>query len=159
MAARRISDKRGKLAGRASWLALIAATSLGGLQAETLRTQIKAPADAVSAGRRYRLVVQSYDQDVGAAIPDTLRPRGSTQRAVTADDLVRGIQVDLVELSATGLRDAAGASTVVAWFEPGEADLELDARRARPKPGSFFGVATLRERGAQLYLDQRLRQG
>jgi hypothetical protein len=30
---------------------------------------------------------------------------------------------------------------VVAWVEPGEADLEFDARRARPTPGSFYGTA------------------
>jgi hypothetical protein len=160
MALRRTPEKRSKVAGKAPWLALVAATSLGGMQAETVRTQIKVPPQAVSAGRRYRLVVQSYDESVRTSvIPGSMRPRGSTQREVTADDLVRGVRVDLLELSEQRSPVTANASTVLAWFEPGNADLELDARRARPKPGSFYGVATSRERGVELYLDQRLRSG
>jgi hypothetical protein len=160
MASRRSPKKRSNVVKKAPWLALVAATSLGGMQAETVRMQIKAPPQAVSAGRRYRLVVQSYDQNVPtSAIPGSTRPRGSTQRTVSADDLVRGVRVDLLELTEHDSPFVGNVSTVVAWFEPGNGDLELDARRARPKPGSFYGVSTSRERGGELYLDQRLRSG
>ena len=38
---------------------------------------------------------------------------------------------------------------VIAWVEPGEANLEFDARRAKPMPGSFYGVA-LRQRNERI---------
>ena len=52
--------------------------------------------------------------------------------------------------------------TLVAWVEPGNPDLEFDARRARPTPGSFYGVATASpENGeaVEIHLDRRLRAG
>jgi hypothetical protein len=160
MASRRSLQKRSNVAKKAPWLALVAATSLGGMQAETVRMQIKAPPEAVSAGRRYRLVVQSYDESLPTSrTPGATRPRGSTQRTVTADDLVRGVRIDLLELTARDSPSIGNVSTVLAWLEPGNGDLELDARRARPRPGSFYGVSTSRERGLELCLDQRLRSG
>jgi hypothetical protein len=133
--------KRQVIAGSASWLALVAATSLGVGHAETVRAEIKLPREAASPGVRYRLVVQSYDRRGHlTAIPESAAPRGSAQRAVTADELVGGIRIDIIEL---GDRRSAGASdaVVVAWVEAGDADLEFDARRARPSPDSFFGAA------------------
>src|SRR6266542_971589 len=137
-------SKRRQVAESASWLALVAATSLGVGYAETVRAEIKLPPpQALASGGRYRLIVQSYD-DVGRVtatdIPASVRPRGSAQRTVTAADLIQGIRIDLIEL---GEKKEAGArqGVVVAWVEPGEADLEFDARRARPTPGSFYGVA------------------
>ena len=48
--------------------------------------------------RDYRLVVQSYDA-AGSPLPgDRARPIGSLQRAVTGDELRRGVSVSLVEL-------------------------------------------------------------
>ncbi len=163
MATERRTRRRRKIAGSASWLALVAATSLGGVQAERVRAQIKAPPQAVEGGRRYRLVVQSYDARVRASlIPGFIRPRGSTQRSVTGDDLVQGVQVDLVELSDAMSAASANGGTVVAWVEPGEPDLEYDGRRARPSPGSVYGAApslTQGENEVRLYLDQRLISG
>lgn len=133
--------KRRPAAGSASWLALVAATSLGIAHAETVRAEIKLPREVLASGR-YRLIVQSYDELDGArGIPASMRPRASAQRTVTADDLVEGIRVDLIEL---GEKKQVGADggVVVAWVERGEANLEYDARRARPTAGSLYGVAS-----------------
>lgn len=153
-----MSPKRRVVAESASWLALVAATSLGISHAETVRADIKLPADALENGGRYRLIVQSYDT-LGrtSLIPNSVRPRASTQRTVTAADLANGIRIDLVEL---GDGESAGtARSVVAWLEPGEANLEFDARRARPTPGSFYGVAPGNEvsDAVQIVLDRRVR--
>lgn len=65
---------------------------------------------------------------------------GSIQRAVTADELRAGVRVNLVELR--GSEPEQGTSpVVVAWIEAGQPDLEFDGRRARPQPGSKYGVA------------------
>ena len=152
--------KRRVVAESASWLALVAATSLGISHAETVRAEIKLPADALESDGRYRLIVQSYDT-LGRAslIPNSSRPRASTQRAVTAKDLVAGIRIDLVELGEQGT--AGGERSVVAWLEPGEANLEFDARQARPTPGSFFGVAPSGNElsdAVEILLDRRVRK-
>jgi hypothetical protein len=127
------------VAGSASWLALVAATSLGIPHAETLRAEIKLPPEALESGGRYRLIVQSYDTLGRKSLIPSGRPRASTQRTVTPADLVDGVRIDLVEL---GDQEASSSQRrVVAWVEPGEADLEFDARRAKPMPGSFYGVA------------------
>jgi hypothetical protein len=101
----------------------------------------------LSEGRNYRLVVQSYDpSERAAALRGRGRPMGSVQRAVTADEMKRGVQVDLMELRQTaGITDDAARGNlakalVVAWVEEGKPDLELDARRARPLPGSLVGT-------------------
>jgi hypothetical protein len=149
------------MAGSASWLALLAATSLGDIHAGMVRTQIRVPPQAVASGRRYRLVVQSYDESVRASlIPGSVRPRGSTQRGVSGDDLVEGVEVSLLELGAMAAQSSGG--TVVAWVEPGEPDLEYDGRGARPGPGSVYGTARAGVNGGEgieLYLDQRLLHG
>jgi hypothetical protein len=150
-------SKRRPGAGSVSWLALVAATSLGIGHAETLHAEVKLTGDALEGGGRYRLIVQSYDKlDRASFIPSSVRPRASAQRAVTADDLARGIRIDLIEL---GESEAAGdrSGVVVAWVEPGEANLEFDARRARPKPGSLYGVAESNS-SVEIVLDRRLRK-
>jgi hypothetical protein len=126
-------------AAAGSWLALLAATTLGD-GAGTLHAEVRA--DGLSDDGAYRLVVQSYDASDGGALPGhRVRPVGSVQRAVTADELRQGVHVDLLEL-----REGAAASypdrpVVVAWIEAGEPNLEFDGRRARPAPGSVYGVA------------------
>lgn len=134
--------KRRAIAGPASWLALVAATSLGVAYAETVRAEIKLPREAVTPGSRYRLVVQSYDhRGPLTTIPPSIAPRGSAQRAVTSDELVRGISMELIELGERRPDNRAGG-VVVAWLEAGEGDLDFDAREARPLPDSFFGAAS-----------------
>jgi hypothetical protein len=129
-----------------SWTALLAATTLGVPAANTVRAEVRADTE-LSAGREYRLVVQSYDpSDRDAALRGRGRPIGSVQRAVTADEMKRGVHVDLMELRQTaGVPDDAARGNlakalVLAWVEEGKPDLELDARRARPLPGSLVGT-------------------
>lgn len=119
-----------------SWMALLAATTLGDA-ADTVRAEVRA--DGLKGGS-YRLVVQSYDAESAGLPGAKARPVGSMQRAVTADELRAGVQVSLLEL-----RQASGPSSVdpmvVAWVEAGEPDLEFDARAARPGRGSVYGLA------------------
>lgn len=131
------TSRRSRSAAAGSWLALLAATTLGDA-ADTVRTEVRA--DGLSHGGRYRLVVQSYDISDGAVPGRYARPVGSTQRAVTADELREGVQIDLLELRPS--TDAvSGKPLVLAWIEAGGGpDLEFDARTARPTPGSVYGL-------------------
>ena len=129
-----------------SWTALLAATTLGVPAASTVRAEVRANT-ALSEGRPYRLVVQSYDpSESTAALQGRGRPLGSMQRAVTPDEMKRGVQVDLMELRQTEWiaddtpRGNLAKALVLAWVEEGKPDLELDARRARPLPGSLVGT-------------------
>ena len=122
-------------------MALLAATTLGDV-ADTVHAEVRA--DGLSHGRAYRLVVQSYDASRAAVPGRDARPVGSTQRAVTADELREGVHVDVLELRAGAAPQTLGP--VVAWIEAGEPDLEFDGRTARPAPGSVYGVA---RRGAR----------
>ncbi len=120
-----------------SWMALLASTSLG-VDGSSFHTLVQADESASLEERRsYRLVVQSYDGSMRRGA----RPIGSTQRVVTGADLMRGVDVRLVELRAVSARDEAAKGLVVAWIEEGTADLELDARAARPQPGNTYGTA------------------
>ena len=139
----------------ASWLALVAATSLGIAHASTVRAAIRLPPDLRANRGRYRLIVQSYDRlERASAIPQSIRPRASAQRGVTVEDLAHGVRIDLVEL---GEKSETGPGVVVAWVEPGEANLEFDARRARPRPGSIYGVARSATGAVEIRLDRRVR--
>jgi hypothetical protein len=123
------------LAATASWTALVAAT-LGFSSLNLVRAEIAS--SQIGTSGSYRLVVQSYSPESLAAdeLPAKFaRPLSSMQRAVTAEELERGIAVDLVQLDA-----ASSAPIVVAWVEPGEPDLEFDALRARPSPGAHYGT-------------------
>jgi len=154
----RPGSKRRAVAGSASWLALVAATSLGIPHAETVRAEIKLPPEALESGGRYRLIVQSYDALGRASIIPAGRPRASTQRTITSADLVDGVRIDLIELGDEST--SASERRVIAWVEPGEADLEFDARRAKPMPGSFFGVAPSANEtseSVEIVLDRRMR--
>ena len=125
-----------------SWLALLAATTIGA-GADTVRAEIKA--DGLRDGSPYRLVVQTYDASSGA-IPDRdSRPVASAQRAVTAAELRAGVLVNLLELRSDV--DASGERpVVVAWVEAGQPDLEFDGRAARPRPGSVYGTVRRADR-------------
>jgi hypothetical protein len=151
------NPKRRVVAESASWLALVAATSLGIPHAETVRAEIKLPPEAFETGGRYRLIVQSYDTLGRASLIPSGRPRASTQRTVTPADLADGIRIDLIEL---GDEASHSERRVIAWVEPGEANLEFDARRAKPMPGSFYGVAPSgneANESVEIVLDRRVR--
>jgi hypothetical protein len=124
-------SRRRAAATAGSWLALLAAATLGD-GASTVHAEVRA--DGVRDGA-YRLVVQSYDR-AGAA-----RPVGSIQRAVTAAELRNGVHVNLVELRGAQA-SAAVKPVIVAWIEAGEPNLEFDGLTARPQPGSSYGVAS-----------------
>jgi hypothetical protein len=136
-----------------SWMALLAATTLGH-GAGTLHAEVRA--EGVSEGA-YRLVVQSYAETARRLPDDDARPIGSLQRAVTADELRRGVHVNLLELREACGNDAALSPTVVAWIESGKPDLEFDGRKARPRAGSVYGIVKRRspEDLVQINLDRR----
>ena len=123
-------------AAAGSWLALLAATTLGD-GADTLHAEVRA--DGVGDGA-YRLVVQSYDTVDGRVPGREARPVGSMQRAVTAAELREGVHVNLLELRGRTQEPASDRPVVVAWIEAGQPDLEFDGRTARPQPGSVYGV-------------------
>ena len=145
---KRLPMKRPRPAAAGSWLALLAATTLGDA-AGTLRAEVRA--DGLSDEGVYRLVVQSYDSTDGPVPGQDMRPVGSAQRAVTADELRHGVNVNLVEIRQSAANASAANSEgrrplVVAWIEAGQPDLEFDGRTARPRAGNVYGVV---KRGAQ----------
>lgn len=140
-----------------SWLALVAATGLGIFQVDRVRAEISADpgVGADVDGEGYRLIVQSYTPDsVGEDHRPIAhaRPLASTQRAITAEELQKGIEVDIVQLGA----DAVPASSiVVAWIERGAPDLELDALTARPTADALYGAGAQSTESARVVLRRR----
>ncbi len=127
-------------AAGASWMALLAATSLGAVSVERMRAQVSAQDLAAATSAGYRLIVQSYAR--GAIAADQLpgvnhRPLASAQRSVTAEELARGVHVDVLHIDQV----SAGEQLIVAWIEHGAPDLELDALRARPSSSAILGLA------------------
>ena len=124
-----------------SWLALVAATTAGVGALHRVRAAVSA--DVRALGRAevgYRLVVQSYaPESFGSRELPSLRarPLASIQRAVTADELKRGVSVELLGVSAAD--DAM--PVIVAWVERGRPDLEFDALEARPSKDAVYGIA------------------
>ncbi len=152
MAAKRKTPKGvGRTAAAGSWLALLAATTLGD-GADTLHAEVRAT--GLSRGEAYRLVVQSYDQVESGRPGPSARPVGSTQRAVTADELRQGVKVNLLELRDSA--DDVSSPLVVAWIEAGAPDLEFDARQARPQRGSIYGSVrrTAKQDAVRISLDR-----
>jgi hypothetical protein len=132
---KRLPLARTRSAAAGSWLALLAAVTLGD-GADTVRAEVRAHGLREGA---YRLVVQSYDASDGRVPGPDARPVGSLQRAVTADELQHGVHVSLLELRRSASH--VGRPMVVAWIEAGEPNLEFDGRTARPRPGNMYGVA------------------
>jgi hypothetical protein len=139
-------------------MALLAATTLGGdVMAESVHAEVRA-AGALK-GTAFRLIVQSYDAAASDLRSGRAKPVGSIQRVVSADELKNGIRVDLVELrdGDCGNGDAR-RPLVVAWLEGVEgsvSDYDLDAREARPRPGSVCGFAHRDANDVTIYLDRR----
>ncbi|HEY6561515.1 MAG TPA: hypothetical protein VI072_29780 [Polyangiaceae bacterium] len=134
----------------ASWMALLAATTLGIGQFDRVRAAISSDQHLLGEddGQSYRLIVQSYASSTvfGDDLPSAhARPLGSVQRAVTAEELAAGVQVDIVQI---GEGQNVEAPVVVAWIERGEPDLEFDARRARPTHAAFVGSSSVAEQVA-----------
>ncbi len=142
-----------------SWMALLAATTLGMDGANTVRAEVIGEGDLAESGD-YRLVVQSYDAEGGKMPGDRSRPVGSYQRAVTAAELRAGVHVNLLELRAPSATEGKGVEPVlVAWVEDGKPDLEFDGRMARPGPGSsMVGLVRrgVRQANVQIRLNGKL---
>src|SRR5690349_2933298 len=90
-------------ASGASWMALVAATTLGVGHFDRVRAAITTDQRLLGddKGQGYRLIVQSYERralDSSGLPPVHARPLGSVQRAVTAEELAAGIEIDIVQL-------------------------------------------------------------
>lgn len=131
-----------------SWMALLAATTIGLGELDRVRAEVSA--DTATLGQssdRYRLVVQSYARDsVGAGTLPSARqkPLASAQRSVTAEELSRGVAVDVLRLGAA----EDGSHVIVAWIEKGEADLEFDGAEARPGAATLYGASEGQQLGS-----------
>jgi hypothetical protein len=130
----------------ASWMALVAATTIGLGHLDRVRAEVSADLSAPGDSGRYRLVVQSYARDsvdVGNLPRTHQKPLASAQRSVTAEELSRGVAVDVLRLG-----EAIDPSQViVAWIERGEANLEFDGAEARPSPTALIGMSESRDVG------------
>jgi len=147
------SSVAGSAAAGASWMALLAATSLGAVSVERMRAEVSAHDLAAATAAGYRLIVQSYSPDSVRAdrLPGAgQRPLASAQRAVTAEELAAGVAVDVLQIDQT--RVGERAPVIVAWVEHGAPDLEFDALRARPARGAVYGIAQSSEGSAQIVL-------
>jgi len=139
-------------AASASWIALLAATSLGQVSLARMRAEVSAQDLAAETSAGYRLIVQSYASNSVAAdeVPGANhRPLASVQRAVTAEELAQGIAVDVLQL---GESSGEHAPMIVAWVEHGAPDLELDALRARPSGEVVYGAGQSSAGSAQIVL-------
>ena len=132
----------------ASWMALVAATTMGLGHLDRVRAEVSADAAKLGVGSgRYRLVVQSYPRESLSA--DTLpslrqKPLASAQRSVTAEELSRGVAVDVLRVG----EELDPSPVIVAWIEQGEADLEFDGAEARPGAHSLYGASESRSLGS-----------
>lgn len=128
-----------------SWVALVAATTLGVAGVQRMRAAVSAdPRELGHSRDGYRLIVQSYaPSSLGSGqLPGgRARPLASTQRAITPDELARGISVDMLGLEQSAT-PAPERPVIVAWVEQGRADLDFDGLQARPAADAFYGVAT-----------------
>ncbi|MDF3071971.1 MAG: hypothetical protein K0R38_7572 [Polyangiaceae bacterium] len=140
----------------ASWMALVAATTMGLGHLDRVRAQVSADTGALgTTGGRYRLVVQSYERDSvpSGNVPNARqKPLASAQRSVTAEELSRGVAVDVLHVG----ESLTSSQVIVAWIEQGEADLEFDGAEARPSATALYGAADSRELGdARVVLKSR----
>lgn len=122
-----------------SWLNLVARTALGAAVVSQIRARVLAD---LGPGRSeaLRLILQSYAPsglEVGGIPRHGARPLGSSQWVLEADELKAGVSLTLVHL------EHAPETTVVAWVQAAGAELDFDARHARPPKGAWFGEARM----------------
>jgi len=132
----------------ASWMALVAATTMGLGHLDRVRAEVSADTAKLGVGTgRYRLVVQSYAREsmsAGALPSSRQKPLASAQRSVTAEELSRGVAVDVLRVG----EQLDPSQVIVAWIEQGEADLEFDGAEARPSAHSIYGASESRTLGS-----------
>jgi len=123
-------------------------------QGEMDQVRARISGGELSGSGAHRLVLHSYARtslDSDGRPSPAARPIGSLQRSITADELRNGFNVSLIQVGQK-VEDAV----LVAWVEPGEPVLELDARTARPAPGASVGFAQPGEPGrVSIVLDRR----
>ena len=136
---------RGTSPAGVSWVALVAATTLGVGGVQRVRAAVSAdPRELGHSHNGYRLIVQSYAPSSlgsGQLPAGRARPLASTQRAITPEQLARGISVDMLGLEQPNV-SSREEPVIVAWVEQGRADLDFDGLQARPAADAFYGVAT-----------------
>ncbi len=141
MATTKTNRKRAKapVAG-ASWVALVAATTVGIGAVHRVRAAVSAdPRQLADSQHGYRLIVQSYAPSslADGKLPGSRgKPLASTQRAITPAELQKGVAVDVLGIGASD-----EAPVIVAWVESGRPDLDYDGLEARPAADAFYGVA------------------
>lgn len=145
---------RGASGGTGSWMALVAATTIGLSAVQRVRAEVSVgPRDALpKVSGEYRLVVQSYSASniVDGRPLAHARPLASAQRAVTPEELANGVAVDVVDVG----EPANDSAVIVAWLERGSADLDFDGRRARPSRDAYIGVAAAHREEARVILSK-----
>ncbi len=146
MTPRRVQKPRTRTVGSAgvSWVALVAATSLGIGGVQLVRAAVSGDTSALGeSADGYRLIVQSYAPSSfgsGQLPAGRAKPLASTQRSITAGELARGVAVSVLGLE-TGAAGSAETPVIVAWVERGRADLAFDGFEARPAADAFYGAA------------------
>ena len=123
--------------GAVSWSSLIA-TTLGLDDFGRVWVRVRAE---VPGNEACRLVVQLYPSgsaEPGAAIQRYARPLASAQRAATPEALRNGLEMMLVHWMSA--HEPVGDTVLIAWVEPGEANLEFDGLRARPAEAAYVGM-------------------
>jgi hypothetical protein len=132
----------------ASWMALVAATTIGLGHLDRVRAEVSADTAQLGVGSgRYRLVVQSYAREsvtVGSLPSSRQKPLASAQRSVTAEELSRGVAIDVLRVG----EELDPSQIIVAWIEQGEADLEFDGAEARPSAQALYGASESRSLGS-----------
>ncbi|HWP04272.1 MAG TPA: hypothetical protein VNN72_00960 [Polyangiaceae bacterium] len=136
---------RTRAAGTAgvSWVALVAATTLGIAGVQRVRASVSADPRELGESGDYRLIVQSYaPSSIGSGqLPGgRAKPLASTQRAITARELAAGVAVEVLGLESQPTVSGE-APVIIAWVERGRADLAFDGFESRPAKDAFYGVA------------------
>lgn len=128
----------------ASWVALVAATTIGIGSVQRVRAAVSAdPRQLAHSRDGYRLIVQSYARSslsAGELPAQAARPIASTQRAITREELARGIAVDVLDVGSAP-EASQDEPVIVAWVEQGRPDLDFDGFEARPAADGFYGIA------------------
>jgi hypothetical protein len=128
-------------------MALVAATTIGLGHLDRVRAEVSTDGTPLGVEGRYRLVVQSYARGSVPAgnLPNrNQKPLASAQRSVTAEELSRGVAVDVLRVG----EELDPSQVIVAWIERGEANLEFDGAEARPSASALIGTSESRELGA-----------
>lgn len=128
--------------GASSWLALLASTALGSDGFDHVRVHVRSTdGHQRPSHERRRLVAQSYaagDLDAEGRPVEGARPLSSAQREVTEEELAHGLMLDLVAVDTPYVF----GTSIIAWVEAGDADLEFDGLMSRPQALALFGRGT-----------------